>query len=230
MRSNLRFLILTLAPSVHGQFLRYLKLESLSLQLYSLAAAQPAPGPRPPVRSHRHRSPPQIRQPPSHPTLLALQMLQALGARVDGPQPAEFNGLSGLELWPRVTWSPLFAASWDELAEKVDASGLHIGADATLVIQAPNVRIKSLDLQQGTLVIAPAGGQQAADGGAAAGDGGQQQQQQQQQGEPLLVDGLVVRNAGWQWRALGPDDGASEEEYIRGFRVVKAEQQTLAAP
>ncbi|KAL4423375.1 hypothetical protein ABPG77_004306 [Micractinium sp. CCAP 211/92] len=156
------------------------------------------------------------------------KMLQALGAEVDGPQPAEFSGLSGLQLWPRVTWSPLFAASWDELAGKVEAPGLHIGADATLVIQAPNVRIKSLDLQQGTLVIAPAGGQQAADGAAAAGDGGQQQQQQQ--GEPLLVDGLVVRNAGWQWRALGPDDGASEEEYIRGFRVVKAEQQTLAAP
>lgn len=154
-------------------------------------------------------------------------MLQALGARVDGPRPAQFNGLHGLELWPRVTWSPLFAASWDELAGKVECGSVHVGADTALVIQAPNVRIKSLDLQQGTLVISPPAAQQAAGAAAGAAAGGGQQRQQ---GEPLVVDGLVVRNAGWEWRALGPDEGAAEEDYIRGFRVVKAEQQTLAAP
>lgn len=68
------------------------------------------------------------------------KMLQALGARVDGPRPAQFNGLHGLELWPRVTWSPLFAASWDELAGKVECGSVHVGADTALVIQAPNVR------------------------------------------------------------------------------------------
>lgn len=53
-----------------------------------------------------------------NPTLLDTQMLEALGARVDGPRPAEFNGIAGLELWPRVTWSPLWAACWDDLAAK----------------------------------------------------------------------------------------------------------------
>lgn len=46
-------------------------------------------------------------------------MLQALGARVEGPMPASFAGIRGLQLWPRVAWSPLWALGWDELEEKV---------------------------------------------------------------------------------------------------------------
>lgn len=40
--------------------------------------------------------------------------LQMLGADVAGPDKVAFNGLH-LELWPRITWSPLFALTFDDL-------------------------------------------------------------------------------------------------------------------
>jgi len=33
---------------------------------------------------------------------------------VAGPTPREFNGLQ-IDLWPRVSWSPLFALTWDDV-------------------------------------------------------------------------------------------------------------------
>ncbi|PRW45148.1 UDP-sugar pyrophosphorylase 1 [Chlorella sorokiniana] len=161
------------------------------------------------------------------------KMLQALGARIDGPQPAEFNGIKDLELWPCVAWSPLWACSWDDVEAKVTASKLHIGADAALVIEAPDAQIRSLDLQRGALVIKAAAGSQeaaaagtdstgsaaAAEAGAAAGAAAA--------GAPVVVDGLTVDNAGWEWQPLDPDAGAAEEQYIRGFRVVRHDQLVL---
>ena len=136
-------------------------------------------------------------------------MLQALGISVDGPRTVEFNGLPDLEFWPRVTWDPLFATSWDDLEAKVAGGGgggkVHIGADTALVVATADVQIQSLDLRRGALVI---GG-----GGAAPG--------------PIVVEGLVVDNAGWEWQPLSPDEGCTEEEYIRGFKVVRKEQMTL---
>lgn len=37
-----------------------------------------------------------------------------LGVHVEGPQQATFNGLH-LDLYPRVTWSPAFAMTVDDL-------------------------------------------------------------------------------------------------------------------
>ena len=37
-----------------------------------------------------------------------------LGAQIDGPEQREFNGLK-VDLWPRISWSPLFAISFAEL-------------------------------------------------------------------------------------------------------------------
>ena len=158
--------------------------------------------------------------------LPACQMLQALGARVEGPQDAAFNGIAGLHLWPRVTWTPLFAASWDDLEARLGPhpERVHIGADAALVIAsggggAPvDVRIESLDLQRGALVIGGSGGgggDTAAPAAAAAA------------AKVVVVDDLVVDNAGWEWQALQPGEDCREEEYIRGFRVLRREQQTL---
>jgi hypothetical protein len=42
-------------------------------------------------------------------------MLRLLGAQVADPEPVHFLGLPNLELWPRVTWSPLFACTFDDL-------------------------------------------------------------------------------------------------------------------
>ena len=136
---------------------------------------------------------------------------------MDGPQAVEFNGIPGLHLWPRVAWSPLFATSWDDLEQKVACSQVHIGAEAALVISRGYVEIKGLDLQRGALVIGGGGGPDAAAAGAAAAAAG-----------PVVVDGMTVDNAGWQWRALGPEEaGIAAEDAIRGFRVVRREQLVL---
>lgn len=37
-----------------------------------------------------------------------------LGADVAAPTKAVFNGLH-VDLWPRITWSPLFAITFDDL-------------------------------------------------------------------------------------------------------------------
>lgn len=77
------------------------------------------------------------------------------------------------------------------LQEKIQADKIHIGSDSALVITAPDANIRSLDLKKGALVI----------------DG--------VPGAEIVIDGLVVENQGWEWAALDPDVGASEEEYIR---------------
>ena len=40
--------------------------------------------------------------------------LQQLGASIGAPTPRDFNGLH-LDLWPRVSWSPLFALTFDDV-------------------------------------------------------------------------------------------------------------------
>ena len=40
--------------------------------------------------------------------------LQQLGATIGAPTPREFNGLH-LDLWPRVSWSPLFALTFNDM-------------------------------------------------------------------------------------------------------------------
>eukprot|EP00887_Chlorella_sp_A99_P004285 scaffold15.g4285.t1 len=130
-------------------------------------------------------------------------MLEIVGARVGAPRPAEFNGIRGLQLWPRVAWSPLWAACFDDLEAKVAGAGVSIGSDAALVIAAPGARLQSLELARGALVLEGAAGAE------------------------VVVDSLRVDNAGWRWEALDPDAGAAEEEYIRGFRVVRQEQKVL---
>jgi hypothetical protein len=124
-------------------------------------------------------------------------MLQMLGARVDEPAAAaELNGIAGLCLWPRVAWAPLFAATFDDLEARVNCPGVHLGSDTALVITAPAGRIQSLDLRRGALVIEGGGG-----GGGSS--------------SMAVIDGLVVDNDGWEWKPLHPDEGATEEEFIR---------------
>lgn len=100
------------------------------------------------------------------------------------------------------------------------------------MVEAPDAQIRSLDLQRGALVIkAPAGSQEAAAAGS-DGAGGEAAAETAAgaaaaAAAPIVVDGLTVDNAGWEWQPLDPDAGAAEEEYIRGFRVVRHEQQVL---
>ena len=131
-------------------------------------------------------------------------MLRMIGASVDDPKgTVTFNNIAGLHFWPRVTWSPLFDCTFDDLEAKINAKHVHIGQDTVLVISAPDAKIESLDLKRGALVIdAPSG-------------------------EAVVVKDEVVENEGWEWTPLDPDSGALEEEYIRGFKVVKKETKEI---
>ncbi len=61
------------------------------------------------------------------PDTYGMLVCQALGAKIDGPETVSFNGLEGLELWPRITWTPLFALTWDDLeVESPALFGIHI--------------------------------------------------------------------------------------------------------
>lgn len=132
------------------------------------------------------------------------RMLRMIGASVDEPTgTVTFNNISGLHFWPRVTWSPLFACTFDDLEAKINAKHVHIGQDTVLVINAPDSKIESLDLKRGALVIdAPPG-------------------------DAVVIKDEVVENEGWEWAPLDPDSGALEEEYIRGFKAVKKETKEI---
>ena len=82
------------------------------------------------------------------------------------------------------------AKSWNPAPQsKVNASSVVLHSSSALVITAPDARVESLDLD-GALVVEGAAGQE------------------------VVVEGGVV-NGGWVVEALKPDEGASEEAYIR---------------
>ena len=101
-----------------------------------------------------------------------------------------------LETGPRVVLTPGLAVTTAELQAKLGGGGgqLTVSGRSTLVLDGPNIRVESLDLD-GTLVVK-------------AGPKAQ-----------VTVRDAVVRNGGWQLVPSGPD--AAEEERIRGFRVAK---------
>lgn len=45
-----------------------------------------------------------------------------LGAQVDGPEARSFNGLD-VQLWPRVSWSPLFALTLADVQVRLRPAG-----------------------------------------------------------------------------------------------------------
>lgn len=139
-------------------------------------------------------------------------MLRMIGCTVDTPDnTVSFNNIHNLTLWPRISWSPLFALTIADLKERIHGEGVHIGKDTSMYIQAPNVHIHKLDLEQGRFEII-----------------GKE--------EPIEVSGTfttndgttfeTINNQGWEWVAL--DDttrpSAPEELAIRGFMVKKKQQ------
>jgi UDP-sugar pyrophosphorylase len=142
-------------------------------------------------------------------------MLKTIGVEVASPSPApEFNGLKGLEMWPRVCWSPLWAVTFQDLKDKIPPTytstrGLEIGKDSVLVIKAKDAVIKGLKVGDGAAAVIV------------------ESKPVQQSGEDELDGGgvLEVSNEGWKWVPLtGEDDeDAPEEMRMRGFKVVKSE-------
>lgn len=134
-----------------------------------------------------------------------MQMLEILGARVDHPETnVSYNGIKDLQLWPRVVWVPSFALTFGDLEAKINAKDLHIGTNTSLVIRNPDCLIKSLDMQEGALVL---------DGSSGKHD----------------VEEVEICNKGWEWAALNDEnrEQANEIERIRGFKVVKHETEYI---
>lgn len=142
------------------------------------------------------------------------EMLRLIGCTVDAPEhTVSFNNIENLTLWPRVSWSPLFAVTIQDLKEHIKGHGVHIGHDTSMYIQAPNVHIQNLDLQHGRFEIL----------------GAHDEDHIEVSGKFTTKDGIVfdhINNQGWTWVAL--DDStrvdAPEELAIRGFMVQKNEQ------
>lgn len=70
-------------------------------------------------------------------------MLAAIGAQIPSPKKAKFNGLD-VDMWPRVSWSPLLAMGVEDLRQAVDASSLSIGGDSVMVIDKGEVAMKNI--------------------------------------------------------------------------------------
>lgn len=128
--------------------------------------------------------------------------MRLCGAVVGEPEEVVFAG-TPLELWPRVVISPSTAATFVEMRDvAVVPSGpdtVRISTRSVLIVSG-DVRIKSLQLD-GALCVTAA------------------------PGTTVVVDGLRVDNAGWEYVPLSEEEQASaaEEIRIRGFKIVKKE-------
>jgi len=127
------------------------------------------------------------------------------GAQVDDPLKTSFNGID-VELPPRIVWSPSFACTLEELTQKVDfeKSAVRVSQRSTLVLQGSGIAIQGLDLD-GALVVCAC------------------------EGAKVTLKSLAVKNKGWEWKHLEGEGeaAASEEEKMRGFRVVKHETRLI---
>ena len=137
----------------------------------------------------------------------AAQALRLCGADVGEPAAVVFAG-TPLELWPRVVISPSTAATFVELKDKVvvpSAPGAVRISQRSVLVVTGDVRLRALDLDGALrLTAAP--------------------------GATLVVDGLKVANAGWDYVALSEEEqgDAPEEIRIRGFKVVRHESEERA--
>jgi UDP-sugar pyrophosphorylase len=97
---------------------------------------------------------------------------------------------------PRVYLSPSFAITQEEIVAKV--SGGKISQRSSLVLEGNGIMIKNMDLD-GALVINACDGAQ------------------------VTVDGLTVKNKGWEFQELADDADVPETVSIRGYTMAKHE-------
>ena len=135
-----------------------------------------------------------------------------IGCTVDTPDSTvSFNNIDNLTLWPRVSWSPLFALTIQDLKERIHGQAVHIGKDTSMYIQAPNVSIQKLNLEHGRFEIKGDDTPIEVVGRFTTKDG-------------TTID--TIDNQGWEWVALDKThrEQAPEELAIRGFMVQKKQQ------
>ena len=161
-------------------------------------------------------------------------LLSSLGARVGGDagfEKREFKGVP-VELWPAVSWSPLFALTMDDLERRLrDPSKVTVSPGSSLVVRLPvtrkeaasdgssssssspfevgSVSVEGLDLD-GALEVEVHPGASLKIGGGGGG------------GAPA-----VIRNGGWRFVELDDAKPATEEMRMRGFKVCKRDGEKV---
>jgi UDP-sugar pyrophosphorylase len=158
-------------------------------------------------------------------------LLSSLGARVGGGEASsrrEFKGVP-VELWPAVSWSPLFALTMDDLERRLRAPGeVTVSPGSSLVVRLPvrsaaapdaalpfevgSVSIEGIDLDGALEVDVHPGASLRIGGGG---------------GEGAPATRAVVRNGGWRFVELDDAKPASEEARMRGFKVCKRDGEKV---
>ena len=111
----------------------------------------------------------------------------------------EFNGMK-LPMGPRVVLGPDVATTFEELKSKIGK--VKMGAKSTLIVEGSGVTLKNVEID-GTLVIKAC------------------------EGAEVVVDGLKVKNKGWEWKPIGKGGGSMrirEVDALRGFTVKKDQE------
>lgn len=131
--------------------------------------------------------------------------LTAAGVVVPSGTAHAFKGVP-VTLGPILSWSPRWALTLDDVAARFPTPDtVKLAPGCTLVVRAPagGVVVKALDLDGAlTLDAAP--------------------------GARVSVDGLAVRNAGWEPIELSDDKPAPEELRMRGFKLCRRGTLALA--
>ena len=165
-------------------------------------------------------------------------LLSSLGAKIEGGgggggggggesgafTKREFKGVP-VELWPAVSWSPLFALTMDDLERRLrDPTKITVSPGSALVVRLPvkkssssssspfevgSVSIEGLDLD-GALEVEVHPGASLRIGGS-GGDAAP----------------AVVRNGGWRFVELDDAKPAAEEARMRGFKVCKRDGEKV---
>ncbi|GIL88648.1 hypothetical protein Vretimale_17244 [Volvox reticuliferus] len=126
-----------------------------------------------------------------------LSLAEVAGVALPSPlQTDTFNGIT-TEVYPRVVLSPAFSPSLSELKAKVAPGSITLAPDSVLVLDGPNITVRGPLVVRGALVVRAVAG------------------------ATVELGQLTVDNAGWIWEPLEEGESASEEDCIRGFKVVR---------
>ena len=127
--------------------------------------------------------------------------LQSVGAKVEAGAEASFRGIR-VRFPPRVVFAPSVGTTTAELRSKlVGRESIEVSARSTLLLEGESVFVGALKLD-GALIV------------------------QAVPGAKVTIQSLTVRNAGWTFRQLTPEEDAKvEQKYaIRGYVLERAEQ------
>ena len=127
--------------------------------------------------------------------------LKFAGAELDVTEPEDLVKVGGIPVTPgpRIILAPAFGITQEEIVNKVKEN-VKISRSSSLVLDGHHLTIKNLDLD-GALVI------------RAGND------------SHVTVDGLTVKNKGWELTELDPSKKYEETVAIRGYTMTKHESQ-----